>query len=165
MRDIFSLMFPVCSKLFRENTPVNNGVVAFSSCLSGYCFVLKYNWQHLPILIPLTQLMKDTAVIYFSQDQGLSLENLSLEGDGKSPATTITVGTISFCLKIGKKAACSLLCWVRLESDVLLLHTNKKEDPLTRKGFAICQTDEMCRIAGHLPSDTTETIFQTFSGD
>lgn len=29
---------------FCENTPVNNGAVAFSSHLSGYCFVVKYNW-------------------------------------------------------------------------------------------------------------------------
>lgn len=58
--------------------------------------------------------MEDTAIIYFSQDQGLSLENLSLQGGGKSSATTIILSTTSFCIKIGNKEACSLLCWVRL---------------------------------------------------
>ena len=77
--------------------------------------------------------MKDTAIVCFSQDQTLSLENLSLERGGKPLAATIAVGTISFISKTGNKEACSLLCWVRLESGVLLLHTDKWEDALCKR--------------------------------
>lgn len=128
MRDIFSLMFPVCSKLFRENTPVNNGVVAFSLCLSGYCFVLKYNWQHLPIHTPLVQLMKDTAIIYFSQGWSLSLGNLSRKRQKLS--CNYHYCTYHLFLYPNRKQAgiSPNLCWVRLQSDVLLLGTDRWED-------------------------------------
>ena len=41
----------------------------------------------------------------------------------------------------------------------------KGKTPPVQKGFVICQTDEMCRIPGHLPCDTAETMCQIFSGD
>lgn len=80
--------------------------------------------------------MKDTAIIYFSQGWSLSLGNLSLEGGGNSLATTITVPTIYFYIQIGNKEAYSLLCWVRLQSDVLLLGTDRWEDHLCKRAMS-----------------------------
>lgn len=75
--------------------------------------------------------MKDTAIVCFSQDQSLSLENLSLERGGKPIEATTAVG------KTAKhKEVCSLLCWVRLKSGVLLLHTDKWEDALCKKALS-----------------------------